>query len=60
MGCNVQKRIKTARRALETAVRSLTRCWTALVWRLDGAVRGWRLGKSQTDGRNATSEREAA
>ena len=60
MGCNVQRKIKTARRAFTAAVRSLTRCWTALVWRLDGAVRGWRLSDSEAGSRNATSEREAA
>ena len=60
MGCNVQRKIKTARRAFKTAVRSLARSWTKFVWRLQSAVRGWRLGESQTDSRNATSEREAA
>ena len=60
MGCNVQRKIKAARRAFKTAVRSLTRYWTALVWRLDSAVRSWRLGESETNSRNATSEREAA
>lgn len=60
MGCNVQRKIKTARRAFTAAVRSLTRCWTELVSRLHCAVRGWRLGESEADSRNATSEREAA
>lgn len=60
MGCNVQRKIKTARRAFKAAARSLTRCWTALVSRLDSAVSGWRRSESETDSRNATSEREAA
>ena len=60
MGCNVQRMIKTARRAFKAAVRSLTRCWTELVSRLHSAVRGWSLSESETDSRNATSEREAA
>lgn len=60
MGCNVQRKIKTARRAFKAAPRSLARRWTKLVSRFHGAVRGWRLGESETDSRNATSEREAA
>jgi len=60
MGCNVQRKIKTARRALKAAMRSLTRSWTELVLRLHSAVRGRRLSESETDSRTATSEREAA
>lgn len=60
MGCNVQRKIKTARRALKAAVRSVTRCWTELVSRLHSAMREWRLSESEADSRNATGEREAA
>lgn len=60
MGFNVHSNFKMARLDFKATVRSLTRCWTELVSRLHGAVRGWRLSESQTDSRNATSEREAA
>ena len=59
-GCNVQRTIKMARRAFRAAGRRLRRCWTGVASRLRSAVRNWRLGKSATDGRNATGEREAA
>lgn len=60
MGCNVQRKIKTARRAFKAAVRRLIRGWTELVSRLNSAVRGWRRSESKADSRNATNEREAA
>lgn len=60
MGCNVQRKITTARRAFRAAVWSLRRCWNKLVSRLDRAVRSWRLGESEADGQNTTNEREAA